>query len=119
FPSWPPAGAPLEKRLIATSAMRATMAIPANAHGAIAANPVAAGAARTGAVVASDGRFDPAATPTGVPHLWQNLAPGVSSAPHCAHFTPVRAAPHSLQNFPRALAPQLGQVTGEASAMGP
>jgi len=48
--------------------------------------------------------------PTGVPHLWQNLAPGVRSAWQVAHFPPASAAPHSLQNLPRADAPQLGQV---------
>ena len=66
------------------------------------------GAAAAGAAVAAAAR-GAAADPTVVPHRWQNLAPGVSRALQLPQCTPRRAAPHSLQNFPWEVAPQLGQ----------
>lgn len=41
-----------------------------------------------------------AAADAGAPHLWQNLAPGVSEAPQLAHAAPLSGAPQLEQNFP-------------------
>jgi hypothetical protein len=57
--------------------------------------------------------------PTGVPHRWQNFAPGESCVPHDAQATPTRAAPHAEQNLPLAAAPHDGQVcVAEAGGAG-
>ena len=90
-----------------TSAMRATSAMPATAHGAAAAMPVAAGAAAAVAAACLAPCLPPA--PVGVPHLWQNFAPGGRSAPHSAHFPPLSVAPQLEQKRPLAGWPQFGQ----------
>jgi hypothetical protein len=55
-------------------------------------------------------RSSRAARPAGVPHRWQNFAPGVSCAPQDVLATPTIAAPHAEQNLPLAAAPHDGQV---------
>jgi len=52
------------------------------------------------------------AAPTGVPHRWQNFAPGVSRARHATHDAPRSGAPQFAQNFPLDSAPQEEQVVG-------
>jgi hypothetical protein len=47
-----------------------------------------------------------------MPQRWQNFAPGVSDAAQPAHVAPWSEAPQLEQNFPDAVAPQLGQVWG-------
>src|SRR5687767_9421369 len=92
---------PRPKRWPAASAMSASSAIPATAQGSALPTPSARGV----------GAF----SPTGVPHRWQNLAPGVSDARHVAHATPCSGVPQLAQNRPLASAPQDGQdVEGEA-----
>ena len=55
-----------------------------------------------------------AAWPAGVPHRWQNFAPGVSCAPHDAQARPTRAPPQVEQNLPVAAAPHDGHVARPA-----
>jgi hypothetical protein len=40
------------------------------------------------------------------------LAPALSGAPHRAQVNVARVAPHDEQNFPVALAPQVGHFMG-------
>lgn len=79
--------------------MIATMAIAATAHGstggACAGVPACAGDSAT-----PPPNCAAAAADAGAPHLWQNLAPGVSGAPQLAHAAPVSGAPQLEQNFP-------------------
>jgi hypothetical protein len=44
-------------------------------------------------------------TVAGVPHRWQNLAPGVREAPQAPHVAPASGAPQLEQNFPLAGVP--------------
>src|SRR5215831_4173264 len=81
-------------RCPATSAMSATKAIAATPHGN----------------ADEKLRSSRAAWPAGVPHRWQNFAPGESAVPQAAQVTPTRAAPHAEQNLPFAAAPHDGQV---------
>jgi|SRR5690242_5292945 len=90
-----------EKRWPATSAMSATRAIAATAHGNAEPRP----------------RSEPTATarestfaPAGVPQRWQNFAPGVSAVPHAPHWAPASGAPQFEQNFPDAGAWQVGHA---------
>ncbi len=46
---------------------------------------------------------------TGVPHRWQNLAPGASSALQAPQATAPSGEPQDEQNRPEAGAPQFGQ----------
>jgi hypothetical protein len=46
--------------------------------------------------------------PAGDPQRWQNLAPGVSGAPHAAQVAPASGAAQFEQNFPVAEAPHEG-----------
>jgi hypothetical protein len=57
------------------------------------------------AVAAAVGR-----PPTGVPHRWQNFAPGESGALQAAHDDAVTGAPHSVQKRPLTAAPHLAHV---------
>jgi hypothetical protein len=59
-----------------------------------------------------------AAAPAGVPHRWQNLAPGVSGAEHAPHVAPASDAPQFEQNLPTVSAPQVGHFTAAAGADG-
>src|SRR5439155_19839752 len=75
------AGSPLDwraKRCPATSATRATSAIPATGHG------------RTDEKLRESEDCDEAPARAGVPHRWQYFAPGVSGASHAAHLAPAR-----------------------------
>ena len=74
--------------------MRETSAIAATAHGSALARP-------------RDGAAEGA--PDGVPHRWQNRAPGVSVAAHVEQVAPASAVPQLEQKRPEAGAPQLGQ----------
>ncbi|MEP6991603.1 MAG: hypothetical protein ABJA80_11800 [bacterium] len=47
--------------------------------------------------------------PTGVPHRWQNFAPGVSGAAQVAHVAPSSAVPQLEQKRPADGSPQDGQ----------
>jgi hypothetical protein len=90
------------KRCPATSAINATRAIAATAHG-------------------NDDeklRSSRVAWLAGVPHRWQNFAPGVSCAPQDAQATPTTAAPQAEQNLPFAAAPHDGQVCAAGGGWG-
>ena len=54
-----------------------------------------------------------ATAPIGVPHRWQNLAPGDSDALQAPQVAPLSDAPQLAQNCPAAEAPQAGQVVVE------
>src|SRR5688500_13689912 len=82
-------------RCAAASAIRASRAIAATAHGSAFPTPED----RSAAIV-----------PAGVPHRWQNFAPGVRRARHVPHAAPCKGAPQFEQNFPVASAPQAGQA---------
>jgi hypothetical protein len=56
--------------------------------------------------------------PTGVPHRWQNFAPGVSDERQPAQVAPESDAPHEAQNWPAADAPHAGQVMVGLTAVG-
>ena len=84
------------KRWPAMSAINATSAIAATAHGSPELK-----------LRSSRGASEPA----GVPHLWLNFAPGASDALHAEHVVAVRVAPQFEQNLPDACAPQEGQAT--------
>jgi hypothetical protein len=85
-------------RCPATSAMSATSAIAATAHGSALLVP------RSDAVAGG------AAAPAGVPQRWQNFAPAVSDARQAVHWAPASGAPQLEQNFPEAVALQAGHV---------
>ena len=74
--------------------MRETSASAATAHGSALAKP-------------RDGAAEGA--PDGVPHRWQNRAPGVSVAAQVEQEAPASAVPQLEQKRPEADAPQLGQ----------
>ena len=57
-----------------------------------------------------------AGLPAGVPHRWQNLAPGVSGARQAAHAAPCRGAAQFAQKFPVPSVPQLGQTMPKLSS---
>ena len=82
------------KRWPTTSAVRETSARAATPHGNALAKP-------------RDGAADGA--PEGVPHRWQNRAPGVSVAAQVEQVAPASAVPQLEQKRPEADAPQLGQ----------
>jgi hypothetical protein len=88
------------KRCPAKSAINATNAIAATPHGK----------------ADEKLRSSRAACPAGVPHRWQNFAPGVSCAPQDAQATPTIAAPQAEQNLPLAAAPHDGQVCAAGGA---
>ena len=51
-------------------------------------------------------------TATGVPQLWQNLAPRASSVPQAPQAMAPSGDPHDEQNRPVAGSPQFGQGVG-------
>jgi hypothetical protein len=82
--------------------------MPATAHGNAAGKPLASLPAPGVAA---------APIPAGVPHRWQNFAPGVSGTRHDAQTAPCRGAPQLAQNLPEAGAAQLGQVVEEGGGV--
>ena len=82
------------KRWPTTSAVSETSASAATAQGSALANP-------------RDRALDGA--PAGVPHRWQNRAPGVSDAEQVAQVAPASALPQLEQKRPEAGAPHEGQ----------
>src|SRR5512138_1934103 len=97
-PPWAAAGASVEamavdgdglpNRWAATSAISATSAIAATAHGRADPSPRSTGRAR---------RDSDAVAVAGVPQRWQNLAPGVSGVWQAAHCAPASGAPQLEQ----------------------
>lgn len=69
----------------------------------------------TGCAGATPGRA------TGVPHWWQNLAPGASSVPQAPQATAPNGAPHEEQNLPDAACPHVGHgvAVGVGVGVGP
>jgi hypothetical protein len=97
------------KRCPATSATSATSAIAATLHGSALENPRCSVALTVPPV--------PAAAPAGVPHRWQNFAPGVSGAPHDAQAEPANGAPQLEQNFPVDSTPHAEHFCGVPEAV--
>ena len=56
--------------------------------------------------------------PAGVPHRWQNFAPGVREVRHPPQVAPESDAPQEAQNWPDAEAPQAGQLMVGFTAVG-
>jgi hypothetical protein len=96
---------PKPSRWPAISAIRATRAIAATAHGST--SSLVRAVCFEGA-----GGSDPA---TGVPQRWQNLALLESSAPHDRQPAERNCAPHEAQKAPVASTPQAGQEAGLAA----
>src|ERR1051325_252385 len=82
--------------------MRETMAIAAMVHGRLAEK--------------LRGSF--ARARAGVPHRWQNFAPGVRGALQAEQVAPARGAPQFEQNLPAAGVPHAAQVTVEPPGAG-
>src|SRR5215472_3588203 len=80
--------------------MSATSAMAATAHGSAEPKPRSPLTARARAS---------ALAPAGVPHRWQNFAPGVKAVPQATHSAPASGAPQFEQNFPDAGDWQPGQ----------
>src|SRR5687768_17439721 len=97
-----PASAGCRLDWLTTSAMSASSATPATAHGSVRDGPLPP--------------TTPGIAPTAAPQRWQKLAASVRVAPHCAHSAPDNGDPQFEQKWPLAGVLQRGQTEDVADS---